>query len=101
MPADPPTAFAVRFDRLAALLDHRIITAVPGTREPFWRTFVNCAQTNPAALRFIMSLMAMYLHLGPFSRHVISVLDRRIDALDAQMPERPVAHDKTSVAAVM
>jgi radical SAM superfamily enzyme YgiQ (UPF0313 family) len=119
-----PTAFAARLDRLAALLDrsglrreapegdirrnvgvlelvHRIITAVPGTREPFWRTFVNCAQTNPAALRFIMSLMAMYLHLGPFSRHVISVLDRRIDALDTQMPERPVAHDKTSVAAVV
>jgi hypothetical protein len=82
-------------------LVHRIITAVPGTREPFWRTFVNCAQTNPAALRFIMSLMAMYLHLGPFSRHIISVLDRRIDALDTQIPERSVAHDKTSVAAVM
>jgi hypothetical protein len=27
-------------------------------------------------------LMALYLHLGPFSKHVISEIDRRISELD-------------------
>ena len=47
---------------------HRIINAVPGVREPFWKTFVNCAKNNPAALRYIVLLMAFYIHLGPFAR---------------------------------
>lgn len=119
-----PVAYAARLDRLAVLLDrsglrrdlpegdvrrdigamecvHRIIRAIPEAREPFWRTLNNCAKTNPAALRFIIGLMAMFLHLGPFSRHVISAIDRRIAALDADVSGRPIAHGETSVAAVV
>ena len=39
-----------------------------------------CARENPNATRIIVGLMAMYLHLGPFSRRVIAEIDRRIDA---------------------
>jgi radical SAM superfamily enzyme YgiQ (UPF0313 family) len=101
-----PAAYAGRLERLAAMLDrtgrrrelhegdprrrmgsldtvHRIINAVPGTREVFWNTFVNCARTNPGALRYIVQLMAIYMYLGPFSRRVIGLIDQRIAALDA------------------
>jgi hypothetical protein len=33
-------------------------------------------------------LMALYLHLGPFSKHVISEIDRRIAELDDMPPVR-------------
>src|SRR6516164_8116776 len=98
-----PAAYAARMQRLAFLLDrsgshrsvptgdlrgrvgtmelvHRIVTALPEAREPFWRVFTTCARENPNATRIIVGLMAMYLHLGPFSRRVIAEIDRRIDA---------------------
>jgi radical SAM superfamily enzyme YgiQ (UPF0313 family) len=98
-----PAVYAARLEKLAMLLDrsgqrralpegdirrnvralecvHRIATAIPETREPFWRAFNACAQVNPAALGFIIMLMAFYVHLGPFSRHVIAAIDRRIDS---------------------
>jgi len=39
------------------------------------------AKTNPGALRYIVMLMALYMHLGPFSKRVISEIDRRIAEL--------------------
>jgi radical SAM superfamily enzyme YgiQ (UPF0313 family) len=98
-----PAAYAARLQRLASLLDrsgsprsvptgdlrgrvgamelvHRIVSALPETREPFWRVFTSCARENPNATRIIVGLMAMYLHLGPFSRRVIAEIDRRIAA---------------------
>ena len=104
-----PAAYAARLDRLAALLDrsgrardlpdgdrrgnvaalatmHQIVSLVPQAREAFWRTFMNCAKRNPAALRIIVSLLMLYLHLGPFSRQVMAAIDRRIAALDRETP---------------
>jgi hypothetical protein len=98
-----PAAYAARLQQLASLLDrsgsrrnlpagdlrarvgamelvHRIVTALPEARERFWRVFMTCARENPNATRVIVALMAMHLHLGPFSRRVIAEIDRRIDA---------------------
>jgi hypothetical protein len=61
-------------------LVHRIVSALPEAREPFWRVFTTCARENPNATRIIVGLMALYLHLGPFSRRVIAEIDRRIAA---------------------
>jgi len=100
-----PTAYAGRLSRLAVMLDrsdrcrdlpvgdmrkrlggidsvHKIMRTLPEVREPFWKTFVEVAKTNPGALRYIVMLMALYLHLGPFSKRVISEIDRRIAELD-------------------
>jgi hypothetical protein len=33
-------------------------------------------------------LMALYMHLGPFSKRVISDIERRIDELDGMPPVR-------------
>jgi hypothetical protein len=104
-----PTAYAGRLSRLAVKLDrsdrrrdlpdgdmrkrlggidsvHKIMRALPEVREPFWKTFVEVAKTNPAALRYIVMLMALYMHLGPFSKLVISEIDRRVAELDGMHP---------------
>ena len=61
---------------------HKIISRLPEAREQFWQTFVKCAKSNPAALRYIVILMAFYLHLGPFARQVIAAIDARLAELD-------------------
>src|SRR6202142_1654609 len=104
-----PVAFAGRLKRLSALLDpskgrreppagdiklqagalatvHRIISQMPEVREIFWQTFTECAKSNPKAVRFLVLMMAIYLHVGPFSRKVIATIDRQIANLHNQMP---------------
>jgi radical SAM superfamily enzyme YgiQ (UPF0313 family) len=106
-----PTAYAGRLSRLAVMLDrsdrrrdlpdgdmrkrlggidsvHKVMRILPEVREPFWKTFVEIAKTNPGALRYIVMLMALYLHLGPFSKRVIGEIDRRIAELDGMHPVR-------------
>jgi len=109
-----PAAFAGRLSRLAGMLDrsdrrrdlpdgdartkiggidsvHRIMRTVPEVREPFWKTFVEVAKTNPFALRYVVMMMALYMHLGPFSKRVIGEIDRRIAELDDMPPVRAAA----------
>ncbi|HZP68530.1 MAG TPA: B12-binding domain-containing radical SAM protein [Pseudolabrys sp.] len=101
-----PAAYAGRLQRLVSLLDRsasrrgmpagdprgkfdamqlmqRIVTRLPEAREPFLRVLKICARENPDAMRIIVGLMALYLHLGPFSRQVIAAIDRRIEAYGA------------------
>jgi hypothetical protein len=108
-----PEAYGGRLARLAKMLDrtgrpkqladgdirknhgvnllYQIINRIPEAREPFWRTFVEVGKKNPGALRQVVTMMAIYLHLGPFSKHVISEIDRRIAELDAATPMPPPA----------
>jgi hypothetical protein len=96
-----PVVFAERLKKLSDMLDrskcrllapvgdaktksgnietlHRIVTSLPEAREPLWDAFKHVAKTNPAAVRFIMVLMSIYLHVGPFSRKVMADIDRQI-----------------------
>jgi radical SAM superfamily enzyme YgiQ (UPF0313 family) len=100
-----PVAYAKRLDRMVAMLEpsdrrrepnrddprskfsslekvHRIMSELPA-REVFWKTFTTCVKTKPAIMTSVLMLMAVYLHVGPFSRYVISAIDRRIAELDA------------------
>jgi radical SAM superfamily enzyme YgiQ (UPF0313 family) len=63
----------------------RMTVRRPDLRRHFWRTFLDCAKTNPAALDYVVTLMVVYLHLGTFAQSVIAELDRKIehDRLDA------------------
>ena len=116
-----PAAYAARLQRLASLLDRpksrrdvpagdprgkvdamqlmqRIVTRLPEAREPFLRVLKTCVRDNPDAARIIIGLMAMYLHLGPFSRRVIAAIDRRIEA-DVVAHPGPVAMADTGATA--
>jgi hypothetical protein len=99
-----PLAFAGRLDRLTALLNrsgrpadlaanewgeraqfafvHDMMRGLPAARDAFVRACKNCHRTNPRALRQIVSMMVLYTDLGPFSRFVMSEIDRRIEAID-------------------
>ena len=47
---------------------------------------VAAARRNPGALDLVCSYAALFLHLGPFSRFVIGVVDHQIRAIDAGEP---------------
>jgi hypothetical protein len=97
-----PAAFAGRLERLASLLNnsnrkrqtranesrhgfsgsdmvHRIIGNLPEPREIFWPAFKRCVSSNPQSARWIVALTALYLHLGPFSRYVVGLIEQKID----------------------
>ncbi|WP_119632043.1 B12-binding domain-containing radical SAM protein [Methylocaldum marinum] len=99
-----PTAYVGRINRLVSMLDrsdrprdlpkgdarrkvgavetvNKVFNKLPELRDAFWQTFMNCAKTNPQALRLAVGFMAMYLHLGPYSRYVVDAVDRRIEEL--------------------
>jgi len=118
-----PEAFAGRLRRLSDLLDRsnsrrrppvgdikfrtapsehfkKIVDCMPEAREILQETMRYCASTNPRALRLIVTMMAIYLHLGPFSRRVMAELDRRIGT-DASAPARPAAEAGVHAAALM
>ncbi len=40
------------------------------TRRPFWRTFLKALWRNPRSIRYTASLLALYLHFGPFADYV-------------------------------
>jgi hypothetical protein len=104
-----PVMFAGRLKRLADMLDrsqsprqspdarmkgkngtietvHKIVSRLPEAREALWDAFMYCAKTNPSALRFIVALMAFYLHVRPFSLNVIANIDGQIADLRRQAP---------------
>jgi hypothetical protein len=117
-----PEAFNNRLRQLAALIDrtgcsaaapkgdaklrtgpletvHQIVSRMPETRELFWDTFTHCAATNPKALRFLLMLMAIYLHIGPYSRRVIAAIDQQLAAEEDQPPMVPAIEPRRAVLA--
>ena len=86
---------------------HRIIGNLPEPREIFWPAFKKCMSSNPQSARWVVALTALYLHLGPFSRYVVGLIEQKIDDLPtrnfdarregslsvAQTPEFQVAYN--------
>jgi len=118
-----PVAFAGRLKRLSALMDrsncrreppagdiklkagslatvNKIMNRLPEVREIFWKTFTECATSNPNSVRFLVLMMAIYLHVGPFSRKVIATIDRQIAGLHNQQPARHVTAREPAAAAM-
>ncbi len=100
-----PVAFAGRLQRLARLLDNsgrkqqtrteyaqsrdgglevtrRILANMPAPRDMFRRTLMQCLSANPASIRSILGQMALYAHVGPFSRDVIGRLETMIAEIE-------------------
>ena len=96
-----PQAYARRVERLAGLLNNshqkrrtlatdsrhgfgasemltRIVTNLPEPRSVFWPAFRQCVSINPQSARWLVSLFALYLHLGPFSRYVVSEIEKKM-----------------------
>jgi radical SAM superfamily enzyme YgiQ (UPF0313 family) len=115
-----PAAYAKRVQRLSLLLGksnpnrqvrandsrsrlgglevvHRLVSKLPGAQDIFRRTIIQCASSNPQWARIIVLLTAFYLHLGPFSRHVIRQIELQLDKPQDIAPLRTPA-DEPDVA---
>src|SRR5262245_45061992 len=68
--------------RMIGRLAWRMNVRHPELRGYFWRAFIDCARNNFAALERVMTMVAFYLHLGPFAQSVIEDLDAEIAVLD-------------------
>jgi hypothetical protein len=111
-----PAAYAGRLRRLATILDnsgrkqqtraahsrrrhgslemlHRIMTSLPEPRDVFRSTLSQCMSENPGSIRWVVALMALYLHLGPFSRDVMARIQAIMAAVEPAVvePRAPVA----------
>ena len=117
-----PAAFAGRLQRLAKMLDnsgrkqrmraefsrqrlgnlevlHRIMTNLPEPRDLFRRALSECMSANPDSIRYIVLMMAFFLHVGPFSREVIGRLDAMIAAIEpAAAPRARIERTSQSLA---
>jgi hypothetical protein len=67
----------------SAQMLHRLIAALPEPRASFWQAITECVSANPKSARHIVTHMAFYFHLGPFSRYVIRQIEQKIEEIDA------------------
>lgn len=61
----------------------------PECRWHYLRTLADAAVHNPGALKVAASMAALYLHFKPFSRYVIDLVNRKMDAADDEVPAAP------------
>jgi hypothetical protein len=69
----------------------RIALRQPAALWPFCKTLYDCARRNPRAVDYVGMLAAVYLHLGPFSRFVMTAVDRQIAEMDLGQWKMPLA----------
>jgi len=86
--------------RILVRLIWRLATREPKLRAPVWRSIRACVRTNPTALQFVLTMMVLYLHLGPFAAHLIAALERQIAAIDAGEWDRAQGTGQRALGAV-
>jgi hypothetical protein len=57
-------------------------------QKEFWRTLFYGLFTNPKAVRYVVVLMALYTHFGPFKDYIIGSVQREMDSETAN-PRQP------------
>ena len=60
---------------------HRLVSNLPEPRDLFRSTLNQCITSNPKSARWIVAILALYLHLGPFSRVVMTRIDELLERL--------------------
>ena len=90
--APRPRFFGMPVRDIALLwrLTWRIAVRHPRALWHFGRVFYECATKNPRTIGYVGMLAAFYLHLRPFSRFVVSVVDRQIAKIDSGIWQPPV-----------
>jgi hypothetical protein len=61
------------------------------TRGPFWRTVLGSLWKNPKSIRYTGSLIALYVHFGPFSRYIAARIRTSIAAEERANAVKAVA----------
>jgi hypothetical protein len=91
---DPPPRRVLTIPRRDLVLMWRLVCRIairqPRALWPFLRVFYECARKNPRATECVGMLAGLYLHLGPFSRFVMSMVDREIALCDSGQWQSPL-----------
>lgn len=61
----------------------------PAMRQGFWRVLRRVAWANPGALKAVITMAALYTHLGPFSGYVVGRIDQQIADVAAGRWRKP------------
>jgi hypothetical protein len=72
------------------------MTNLPEPREVFRSTLSQCMSDNPDSIRWVVAMMALYLHVGPFSRDVIARIERIAATPDALVVGPPAPVEQAS-----
>ncbi|WP_321499805.1 B12-binding domain-containing radical SAM protein [Breoghania sp.] len=72
----------------ARILWH-LTVRMPEHRKPYLKLLWYCLRTNPRALNAAIVLYALFVHLGPFSRYVVSEIERQIEEVESGAWQRP------------
>jgi hypothetical protein len=86
----PLFGMPVRDIALLWRLTCRIAVRQPRALWHFGKVFYECATKNPRTIGYVGMLAAFYLHLRPFSRFVVSVVDQQIAEIDSGIWQSPV-----------
>jgi len=91
---DPPPRRILTIPTRDLVLLWRLISRIamrqPRVLWPFIRVFYDCARNNPRAVECVGMLAGVYLHIGPFSKFVMSIVDREIAQCDSGEWESPL-----------
>jgi hypothetical protein len=69
-------------------------------RAPYWRALTACLVHNPRAIRTVVSLAALYLHIRPFAHFMDARLAGQIEATGAMQPPVLRSRETTPAKAV-
>jgi radical SAM superfamily enzyme YgiQ (UPF0313 family) len=97
------SAAALRASDLAGMLDRkalahnlgfimrlsRLIARERKVATLFWRCILACIRFNPAAIEYVATMTALYLHLADFASHVVVEIESQIAAVDADVNPTP------------
>jgi radical SAM superfamily enzyme YgiQ (UPF0313 family) len=86
----PPLRHVLRDLRGFGRMAWRMGVRDPEVRREWWRTLVETAVHNPAAIKIVMSFAALYVHLGPYSKDLVERLDGMIER-SPQVVKEPAA----------
>ena len=97
-----PVAYCVRVERLIGRLTwtreprwsdprrrkeietvFRVVNRFPEWRDLLWDTYTRCSLINPLAIRQTVTLLALFLHLGPYARQIIADIEESIAEIDS------------------
>jgi hypothetical protein len=79
------------------------MTNLPEPRDVFRGTLSQCMSDNPESIRWVVALMALYLHVGPFSRDVIARIENMMATLEpvGVEPRAPIEQASSNFVKVM
>lgn len=69
------------------------------TAGPFWKTMFSALWNNPRSIRYTASMMALYLHFGPFSKFVAERIRAELAREEANPSSVPAAVPAEATAA--